>query len=120
MSKVLPVEIKERPELNLRQGIKSSLNSWRPLISTLYLLYLYSHESGSHEYCQEVVNGHNTKLEVEEKFVTWLEARYPTIQGIRSLVQGCPLFFAQIEHLQVGLELFPLPSHKCVTTCRNS
>ena len=42
MSKVLPSAIYSAPPLNLRQGIKSSLNHWRQLIASLYLFYLYS------------------------------------------------------------------------------
>ena len=54
MSKVLPVAIHNRPELNLRQGIKSSLNHWRQLIASAYLFYLYVIDGGDNIYSKEV------------------------------------------------------------------
>lgn len=107
MSKVLPREIQDRPELNLRQGIKSSLNKWRELVSSIFLFYkFYSNQSGEKNYCKEVQISGKTALEIGDDFASWLENSYPSINDIKELVSKSPLYTAQIEHLQVGLELF--------------
>lgn len=107
MSKVLPREIQDRPELNLRQGIKSSLNKWRELVSSIFLFYkFYSDQSGEKNYCKEVQIAGKKVLEIGDDFASWLENSYPSINDIKELVSKSPLYTAQIEHLQVGLELF--------------
>lgn len=106
MSKVLPSAIHDRPELNLRQGIKSSLNHWRQLIATLYLFYRHINDGGNEVYAKEVKSSGRTGLEISDDFATWLDAKWSSIPNIKELVKQCPLFQAQMEHLQVGIELF--------------
>lgn len=106
MSKVLPIAIHDRPELNLRQGIKSSLNHWRQLIATLYLLYRHINDGGNEVYAKEVKSSDRTGLEISDDFATWLDTKWASIPNIKELVKQCPLFQAQMEHLQVGIELF--------------
>lgn len=107
MSRVLPAALKDRPELNLRQGIKSSLNSWRQLIASLYLFYFYVQGGGDSAYSKENHSG-GSKVSIvpSDAFATWLDANFSDIANIKQLVAQCPLFLAQMEHLQVGLELF--------------
>lgn len=107
MSKVLPIEIQERPELNLRQGIKSSLNKWRELLSALFLFYKYCQDqSGEKNYCKEKQISGKVALTLDDDFSAWLDNNYSSISNIKELILKCPLYLAQMEHLQVGLELF--------------
>ena len=102
MSKVLPIAIQDRPELNLRQGIKSSLNNWRVLVVSLYLFYRY----GGEHFCKETIFAGKAALDLDDSFAGWLDANFTSISNIKSKVRKSPLYLAQMEHLQVGLELF--------------
>ena len=113
MSKVLPVAIHDRPELNLRQGIKSSLNHWRQLIASAYLFYLYVIDGGANIYSKEVKTGGKVSLAVSVAFANWLADNWGDIANVTDLVQQCPLYIAQMEHLQVGLQLFLKLSKVC-------
>ena len=106
MSKVLPLAIRDRPELNLRQGIKSSLNNWRQLLSSLYLFFLYVRDGGSDTYCKEIHAQGRTALAISDSFARWLTLNWSSIPSIDKRLAKSPLFLAQMEHLQVGLELF--------------
>ena len=106
MSKVLPFAIQDRPELNLRQGIKSSLNNWRQLLSSLYLFFLYLRDGGSDAYCKEIQEQGRTYLSISDSFAQWLTLNWNSITSIDKQLAKSPLFLAQMEHLQVGLELF--------------
>ena len=106
MSKVLPVTLQDRPELNLRQGIKSSLKGWKPLMSSLYLLYLYICDGGDGAYSKEINIGDSVSLDLSDSFSTWIDSHCLTISNAKVLVKQSSLFSAQMEHLQVGLELF--------------
>ena len=106
MSKVLPFAIQDRPELNLRQGIKSSLNNWRQLLSSLYLFFLYVRDGGSDTYCKEIQEQGRTTLAISDSFAQWLTLNWSSLPSIDIRLVKSPLFLAQMEHLQVGLELF--------------
>ena len=107
MSKLFPVEIQNRPELNLRQGIKSSLNKWRELITSLYLVYKFKGDNQTgNTYCKEIRENNKTVLTLDDSFSEWLQTNYSSINNIRNSVANCPLFRAQMEPLQVGIELF--------------
>lgn len=106
MSKVLPQAIEDRPELNLRLGIKSSLSGWKPLIASTYLFSQYWKETGDRVYAKEVKVSGKTALDVSDGFSTWITANWSDIPNVLALVKGCSLYTAQIEHLQVGLGLF--------------
>ena len=105
MSKVLPQAIEDRPELNLRLGIKSSLSGWKPLIASTYLFSQYWKETGDRVYAKEVNVSGKTALDVSDGFSTWITANWSDIPNVLALVKGCSLYTAQIEHLQVGLGL---------------
>lgn len=106
MSKVLPVEVHDRPELNLRQGIKSSLNSWRQLIVSMYLFYQYTKQVGDDVYGKEIVTDNKITLDLIDGFAEWLGKEYGGIPNIKERVRKSPLFSSQLEPLQVGVELF--------------
>lgn len=106
MSKVLPFAIQDRPELNLRQGIKSSLNNWRQLLSSLYLFFLYVRDGGRDTYCKEIQEQGRTTLVISDSFAQWLTLNWSSLPSIDIRLVKSPLFLAQMEHIQVGLELF--------------
>ncbi len=98
--KVLPKSIVERRELNLRQGIKSSLSSIRSIIALVYTLYRSNNRKAVVEY-SESSNGGQIKLH------STLENSIKTFLGIDDLtsINNNPLFKSQMEALQVGIEL---------------
>lgn len=98
--KVLPKSIVERRELNLRQGIKSSLSSIRSIIALVYTLYRSNNRKAVVEY-SESTNGGQIKLH------STLENSIKTFLGIDDLtsINNNPLFKSQMEALQVGIEL---------------
>lgn len=53
--KITPASLIERGELNLRQGIKSSLNDLRSIVAMLYAIYLASDKKAIIEYTQEYI-----------------------------------------------------------------
>ena len=106
MKKVLPSAVYSAPPLNLRQGIKSSLNHWRQLISSLYLFYLCLQDERDVLYGKESVENGKTVLMLSDAFAAWLDAHCGNIPNVKEKVLSCPLYSAQMEHLQVGLELF--------------
>ena len=98
--KVLPKSIIERRELNLRQGIKSSLSNIRSIIALVYTLYRSNNRKAVVEY-SESTNGGQIKLH------STLENSIKTFLGIDDLtsINNNPLFKSQMEALQVGIEL---------------
>ena len=70
------------------------------------MFYLYSKESEVANYCKEVVSGGKTQLAVNDAFAAWLNTNWNGIPAVCVNVGRCPLYTAQMEHLQVGLELF--------------
>lgn len=59
--KELPKSIIERRELNLRQGIKSSLSNIRSIVALVYTLYRINNRKAMVEY-SESMNGNQIKL----------------------------------------------------------
>ena len=106
MSKVLPQAIQDRQELNLRQGIKSSLNHWKRFLASIYLYFLYLCEGGEDTYCKERQVDGRTILEVSESFAAWLNECWNKVPSVVLRLAKSSLYSAQIEHLQVGLGLF--------------
>ncbi len=76
--KIRPKSIAERHELNLRQGIKSSLSSIRSIIALVYTLYRSNNRKAIVEY-SESTNGEQIKLH------SILENRIKTFLGIDDL-----------------------------------
>lgn len=98
--KVLPKSIVERRELNLRQGIKSSLSNIRSIVALVYTLYRSNNRKAVVEY-SESTNGGLIKLQ------STLENSIKTLLGLDDLtfINDNPLFKSQMEALQVGIEL---------------
>ena len=102
-----PSQLSERDELNLRLGIKSSLSQLRSVIASLYVIYVANDKQAQVTYSKESINGSLTSIKLEDNLAQQIDAKFPTAaEKISSLVNKTPLFTAQLEALQVGIELF--------------
>ncbi len=107
--KEYPTQFTERNELNLRHGIKSSLGEIKELFSLTFALYLASNKIATSSYSKEV-NQPNTKIEINDQLFNKLELFFGNLVtntgSFKSKINENPLFKAQMEPLQVTLELF--------------
>ena len=93
--------IKQRTRLELKAGIKSSLPRLRAAIALSYLLFRAAANKNECDYCKEVVEAGSTKSQIDDAILTEISRVYPGIDA--TLLNGNPLFTAQIEHIHVGL-----------------
>ena len=107
--KTYPSSYKERSEINLRHGIKSSLGEIKELFALVYALYLSENKKSSIAYSKEV-NAPNSKIEIEDATFTSITNFFGGLVNsdvnFRNTINSNPLFKSQIESLQVVLELF--------------
>ena len=96
----------DRKDLNLRLGIKSSLYNLRSVIALLYALYVANGKQSRVNYSKEVVMDGITKLELETSLLSPLASILNVENPSDLKVNDNPLFKAQMESLQVGIELF--------------
>lgn len=101
-----PSQLREREELNLRLGIKSSLSQLRSVIASLYVIYVANDKQAQVTYSKESINGSLTSIKLEDNLAQQIDTKFPAAEKISSLVNKTPLFTAQLEALQVGIELF--------------
>ena len=101
-----PSQLRERDELNLRLGIKSSLSQLRSVIASLYVIYVANDKQAQVTYSKESINGSLTSIKLEDNLAQQIDTKFPAAEKISSLVNKTPLFTAQLEALQVGIELF--------------
>ncbi len=103
-----PQSIKVRQELNLKQGIKSSLPELPKLFAITMALYLASDEEAKLTYAtpngQKLILSKDLEVKILHLFATQL-SNYSNTQFIEQINQT-PLFTAQLEALQVTIELF--------------
>lgn len=102
--KTTPIALIERGELNLRQGIKSSLSNLRSVVAMLYGIYLASDKKSIVEYSKEYTQGGNTKIKLNDELRHKLNTLIPNISN--DSIDRVPIFTSQMEALQVGIELF--------------
>jgi hypothetical protein len=108
--KVYPKPIEHRPELNLRQGIKSSLPEIKALVALTFVIYEVNNKYSQVAYNQSIEQTGVTKIKedlMEEIQVFF--AKQLAIKPKAKLIDGInqnPLNKAQLEALQVSLELF--------------
>lgn len=101
-----PRPMKQREDLNLRLGIKSSLSKLRSLVASLYIIYKSNNKQSEILYSEEISNSNGL---VSIKLEQTLSNKINTLYGhtdFSLLVENSPLFTSQLEALQVGLELF--------------
>lgn len=100
-----PNSIKQREELNLRLGIKSSLSQLRPVIASLYVLYCANDRKVRFQYSQEIYSNGFVSILLDDDLKNKIVALYDN-EEVSQLVEKSQLFTSQLEALQVGLELF--------------
>lgn len=104
MAEIFPSQLIKRDNPNLRLGIKSSLNSFKQLIASLYVIYKSTSSPKDVHYSDIEENNDIITIclakdlseKVSELFTPEIEV----------LLNKSPLFKSQIEALQVGIELF--------------
>ena len=106
MAEVFPSALIQRDSPNLRLGIKSSLNSFRQLIASLYVIYKSTPSVTKIQYTDEYNNAGVTNIKLSDILVTQIESNFSSINNIVELINNSPLFKSQLEALQVGIELF--------------
>lgn len=104
-----PQEVREREELNLRQGIKSSLPRLEQLFAVVISLYLAFDEASEVEFSRQKGNKIILSAEAEDKISAFFAGIYDDEaerQKFVSSINASPLFTIQMEPLQVALEIF--------------
>ena len=111
--KVNPKALTIREELNLRQGIKSSLPNMEQLIASIFTLFKIS-DSSDLKYTEEYSNQGKTAIKLIDNLEQPLIAFFQNQLTSSSMNQTdlltnfnkIPLFTAQLESLQVVIQLF--------------
>ena len=106
MAEVFPSSLIPRENPNLRLGIKSSLNSFRQIIASLFAIYTVADTPTDVAYSEEYSNNGTTAIRLASTFCDSIKIKYANIDNISDLISDSPLFKSQIEALQVGIELF--------------
>ena len=110
--KVYPKAQSVRNELNLRQGIKSSVPNSKQLIAGIYTLYKIG-TSNTEEYTEEYTEGDSSKIRLKNplgpKIIDFYQAQLTNsaIDEVDFLnqINQSPLFNSLVEHLQVAIQL---------------
>lgn len=110
---VNPKEITVREELNLRQGIKSSLPNMEFLFASVYTLFKITPTSNNN-FTEEFIQQGKTKIKLASSLEQLLFAFFQNQITNASISQSdflnkfneAPLFTAQLEPLQVAIQLF--------------
>lgn len=98
-----PNTIKETPELDFKLGIKSSLNKIASVIALTYALFKANEKNAHLEYSEEYSNDGLTKIRLKPHILEKLVNLFPQVE-IEEINKN-PLLNAQMEALQVGLQL---------------
>lgn len=106
MADVFPSSLVHRDNPNLRLGIKSSLNSFKQLIASLYIIYKVSDQPEDVVYSEEFNENGNVAIRLSQFLENKIKALFPQLGNAVELINDCSLFKSQCEALQVGLELF--------------
>lgn len=100
---VYPKPIKEVADLDYKLGIKSSLNKIASVIALTYALYKVNGKRSSLEYSEEYESDGITKIKLKESLSDKILDSYHGVS--EETLNSNPLVNAQIEALQVGLQL---------------
>lgn len=106
MAEVFPSSLILRENPNLRLGIKSSLNSFKQIIASLYAIYSVADFPTDVSYSEEYVNNGTIAIRLNSAFSDSIKNKYSDVDDVCSYINDSPLFKSQIESLQVGIELF--------------
>ena len=99
-----PNSLKRRTSPDLRLGIKSSFNSFKPSVAALYVIYKAAGSSSSVQFTKEESNGIQTTISLADTLSTEIRNKYG--EQIVNAINGTPLFSSQIESLQVAFSTF--------------
>lgn len=106
MADVFPSSLIHRDNPNQRLGIKSSLNTFKQLIASLYIIYKVAEQPKNVIYSEEFDDGGNVAIRLEQHFEENIKKAFPRLANVVGRISESPLFKSQCEALQVGLELF--------------
>ena len=106
MADVFPSSLIYRENPNLRLGIKSSLNSFKQLLASLYIIYKSCANPSKVLFSEEVNTGDNIAICLSKQLLMRINAQFPQLPNLQDRINLSPLFKSQCEALQVGLELF--------------
>ena len=106
MANVFPSSLIYRENPNLRLGIKSSLNSFKQLLASLYIIYKSCANPSNVLFSEEVNVGDNIAICLSKKLLVRINEQFPQLPNLQDRINQSPLFKSQCETLQVGLELF--------------
>ena len=106
MADVFPSSLIYRENPNLRLGIKSSLNSFKQLLASLYIIYKSCANPSKVLFSEEVNVGDNIAICLSKKLLVRINELFPQLPNLQDRINQSPLFKSQCEALQVGLELF--------------
>ena len=106
MADVFPSSLIYRENPNLRLGIKSSLNSFKQLLASLYIIYKSCANPSKVLFSEEVNVGDNIAICLSKKLLVRINEQFPQLPNLQDRINQSPLFKSQCEALQVGLELF--------------
>lgn len=117
MAEIYPSELQVRKTPNLRLGIKSSLNSYRQTIASLYMIYRSCDRVAEIEYTEEENREGKTVIKLKSDIRQQIVDNFSVGANELVKIEESPLFNSQIEALQVGLSLF---LHICSISLTNS
>lgn len=103
MNKIYPANIKIRPEMDCRLGIKTSLPDLPQLIALTYMLYIINGRKSCIQYSEEYEDNDFTKIKLKKEFKTLWEENFPQFETDK--ISNLSLFTSQLEALQMGLGL---------------
>lgn len=106
MADVFPSSLIHRDNPNQRLGIKSSLNSFKQLIASLYIIYKVAELPKKVIYSEEFDESGNVAIRLERHLAEKIKMAFPQLSHAVERINDSPLFKSQCEALQVGLELF--------------
>lgn len=106
MAEVFPSTLIHRENPNLRLGIKSSLNSFKQIIASLYAIYTVADFPSDVHYSEEYSDNGTISIRLAHSLKESILSKYAGVVNICDKIENSPLFKSQIEALQVGIELF--------------
>lgn len=99
-----PNQIKEVAELDFKLGIKSSLNKIASVIGLTYALFKANDNHAHLEFSEEYINDTGlSKIRLKESLLRKIVSLFPNVK--EDIIFANPLVNAQMEALQVGLQL---------------
>ena len=110
--KKYPTAVKNRDDIDLKLGIKSSLKELKALFSLTYVLYEINGRKSELKYCEEKRVGTKTTIQIPADLLSKIHSFFATEMSNKSLtsiegpINKNPIYIAQYEALLVSLELF--------------